>query len=57
MESEPMLTPREKAPLPEKYSSEKDWTHNVTSSRTTSPAQYQQTILAQWITDFHEKSL
>ena len=27
MESEPMLTPREKSPLPEKFSPEEDWTH------------------------------
>ena len=29
MESEPMLTPREKSPLPEKFSSEVDGTHDL----------------------------
>ena len=43
MESEPMLTPREKSPLPEKFSSER--THDAASSRTASPTHYQQPIL------------
>ena len=46
MESEPMLTPREKYPLPEKFSSEEDWTHDAASSRTVSPTHYLQAILA-----------
>ena len=38
MESEPMLTPTEKSPLPEKkFSSEEDRTHDAASSRTASP--------------------
>ena len=36
MESEPMLTPREKSPLPENFSSEEDRTHDAASSRTAS---------------------
>ena len=43
MESEPMLTPREKSPLPEKFSQE-DRTHDAASSRTASPTHYQQAI-------------
>ena len=39
MESEPMLTPREKSPLPEKFSSEEDRTQDTASSRTASPTQ------------------
>ena len=46
MESEPMLTPREKSHLPQKFSSDEDWTHNSASSRTASPIQYQWTIPA-----------
>ena len=41
MESEPMLTPREKSPLPEKFSSAEDWTHDAASSRTVSSTHYQ----------------
>ena len=41
MESEPMLTPREKSTLPEKFSSEEDRTHDAASSRTASPTHYQ----------------
>ena len=44
VESEPMLTPREKSPLPEKFSPEEDQTHNTASSRTVSPIHYQQAI-------------
>ena len=44
MESEFMLTPREKSPLPEKPSSEEDQTHDAASSRTASPTHYQQDI-------------
>ena len=46
MDSEPMLTPREKSPPSEKISSEEDRTHNTASSRTASPTHYQQAILA-----------
>ena len=46
MESEPMLTPKEKSPLLEKISSEEDQTHDAASSRTVSPTHYQRTILA-----------
>ena len=46
MESEPMLTPREKSPLPEKLSPEKDRTHDAASSRTVSPTYYQRAIPA-----------
>ena len=51
MESEPMLTPREKSPLPEKFSSEEDRANDAASSRTASPTQYQQAQSApqQWI--------
>ena len=41
MESEPMITPREKSPLPETFSSEEDQTHEAASSRTASPTHYQ----------------
>ena len=41
MESEPMLTPREKSPLMEHFSSEEDWTQDAASSRTVSPTHYQ----------------
>ena len=34
MESEPMLTQREKSPLPESFSPEKNRTHDAASSRT-----------------------
>ena len=44
MESEPMLIPREKSPLSEKFSSEEDRTHDTVSSRTVSPTHYQWTI-------------
>ena len=46
MESEPMLTPREKSPLREQFSPEEDRTHDAASSRTESPTHYQQTIPA-----------
>ena len=39
-----MLTPREKSPLPEKFSSEEDGTHDAASSRTASPTHYQPAI-------------
>ena len=48
MESEPMLTPREKSPLLEKISSEEDGTHDAAASRTTSATHYQRAILAQF---------
>ena len=38
MESEPMLTSREKSSLPEKFLSEENRTHDAASSRTASPA-------------------
>ena len=41
MELELMLAPREKSPLPEKSSSEKDRTHDAASRRTASPTLYQ----------------
>ena len=44
MESEPMLTPREKSPLPENFSTEGDGTHNAESVRTASPTHYQRAI-------------
>ena len=40
MESEPMLTPREISPQPDKFS-EEDGTHDAASSRTASPTHYQ----------------
>ena len=46
MESEPMLTPREKSPLSEKFSSEEDGTHDTASLRTASPTHYQRAVLA-----------
>ena len=46
MESEPMLTPREKSSLPEKISPEEDGTHDAAPSRTASPTQYQRAIPA-----------
>ena len=46
MESEPMLTPREKSPLPEKCSPEEDRTNKSSSSRTASPTHYQRAIPA-----------
>ena len=45
MESEPMLSPREKSPVPEKFSPE-DGTHDAASSRTASPTHYQRRIPA-----------
>ena len=44
MESEPMLTPREKSSLPEKFSSEEDHSHDVASHMTVNPKHYQQAI-------------
>ena len=46
MESEPMLTPREKSPQPEKISPEEDRTHDTASSRTASPTLYQRAVPA-----------
>ena len=46
MELEPMLTPREKSPLPEKISLEEDRTHDAASSRTASPIHYGRAIPA-----------
>ena len=46
MESERMSTPRENSPLPEKFSSEEDQTHDAASSRTASPTHYQWAIPA-----------
>ena len=46
MESEPMLTPRGKSPLQEKFSPEEDRTHDAASSRTVSPTHYQRAIPA-----------
>ena len=46
MESEPILTPREKSILPEKFSSEKDRTHDAASSRTVNSTHYQRAIPA-----------
>ena len=41
-----MLTPREKSPLPEKFSSEEDRINDAASSRTASPGHYQRAIPA-----------
>ena len=41
-----MLTPREKSPLPEKFSPEEDGTHDAASSRTAVPAHYRRAIPA-----------
>ena len=41
MESEPMLTPKGKTPLPEKLSSEADRTHDAASNRIASQTHYQ----------------
>ena len=41
-----MLTPREKSPLPGKFFSKEDRTHNAASSRTVSPTHYQRAIPA-----------
>ena len=41
MESQPKLNPREKSPLPEKFSPEEDQTHDAASSRTASPTHNQ----------------
>ena len=46
MESEPMLTPREKSPLPEKVTSEEDQTQDTASNRTASPTHFQRAIPA-----------
>ena len=46
MESEPMFTPREESPLPEKFSTEEDQTHDTASSRTVSPTHHKQAIPA-----------
>ena len=46
MESEPMPTPREKFPLPEKLFSEDYQIHGTASSRTASPTHYQKIVLA-----------
>ena len=46
MESEPILTPREKSPLLEKLSPEEDQTHDTASSRTASPTHEQRAIPA-----------
>ena len=43
MESEPMLTPREKSPLPEKFSPVEYRTHDAASR---SPTHYQQAVPA-----------
>ena len=39
-----MLTPREKSPLPKKFSPEEDRTQEATSGRTASPTHYQQAV-------------
>ena len=41
MLSEPMLTPKEKSTVLEKFSPEEDQTQDAASSRTVSPAHYQ----------------
>ena len=46
MESEHMLTPGEKSPLPENFSSEDDQTSDAASRRTASPTYYQRAIPA-----------
>ena len=46
MDSKPILTPRKKSSLPEKFSSEEDQTHDAASSRTASPTHYQRAIPA-----------
>ena len=46
MESEPMLTPREKSPLSEQISPAEDQTHDAASSSTASPTHYQRAIPA-----------
>ena len=46
IESEPMLTQREKSPLPEQFSLEEDRTHDAASSRTASTPHYQRAIPA-----------
>ena len=51
MESEPMLTPREKSPLAGKKSSEEDRTHVAALSKIVSPTHYQRAIPAPRITD------
>ena len=49
MESEPMVTPRGKSPLLEKFFPEEDWTHNAAQSRTVSSRHYQRAIPAQFV--------
>ena len=44
MESEPMLTPREKSLIPEKFSVEEEQTNDDASSKTLSPTRYQRAI-------------
>ena len=46
MESEPIITPREKSPLQEKFSPKEDRTHYAASSRTASPTHHQRAIPA-----------
>ena len=46
MESEPMLTPREKSPLPKELSPEEDRTRDTASRRTASRTHYQPAIPA-----------
>ena len=53
MELEPMLSPREESPLPEKFSSEEDRTYDAASSRTVSSTHYQQAIPALCFGDIH----
>ena len=49
MESEPILTPREKSPLPENFSLEEDRTQNAASSGAVSPTHYQPAIPAPYL--------
>ena len=49
MESELMVTPREKSPLVEKFSPDEDRTHYTASSRTVSPRHSQRLIPAPWL--------
>ena len=67
MDSEPMLTPREKSPLPEQFSPEEHRTHDAASNRTASLTSNQRAILAQvkllnpkqrmWIKNYREQEL
>ena len=50
MESEPIVTPREKFPLMEKFCPEEDRTHDSTSSRTAGPTNNQWAIPAPSLT-------